>query len=969
MRKSALLLLAFAAGSMGVAIAGNDIEPTKEYYSATKIPKAITLNGDMADWAGVPVLSDPKFAVPKGSGTGANPKYVLFEEYAGGTWTGPDDQTSAVQVAWDADNLYLGVVVTDDYHENSANSAWNGDSIQLMIANGDRNQQIALYNYALGGVEDNLGEVIVMHEAGPGGTEAMVTRDGVKKKTFYEIKMPAASVGQTALSAGMKFGFGMAINDGDKDTPGQKGWGGLGAHALVFGKSPSETALVTLSTNEPGKDRFFYSAINPTPELFSFRVNDKGTSILDPATVKLTLDGSLVTLTASPKAGEASDFSYTPAKMLASGVKHTYAIEAKDTLGNIVADSGSFTPIYTTLPAAFKETAVDTSKRGFIWKVFQNEASQANSNWRAEQEIAGVMAMADGTAMPNLADAAAIGPALAEGTPANPGSDPIKFEIDTVVNLSQIAGENNGAFTPDEQMPGIPGSTGMNDGIAAEITTYVELPKGWVTLGVNSDDGFATYAGPAPDKFLGLTLGEFDAGRGATDTTFKFWVEEAGIYKIRTIYEEGGGGANIELFSLKADGTKALLNDTASGGLKCYRAKTGAAANPAVVSYVEPAIGLAKANPNKVQAVIWDGSAAVDKATVSLKIDGTAASATITKAGKATTVTYVPSPIFAANSKHTATVAYTDAGTVVTRSWDFTVGPFTLDKTHGYLGVVKGSAVFSADAGGRSGKAGDYAMDLTKAGGPVQVTDPAFMTAVNAATANDELSVVAWIKKYDIADSSAIWFSSPTQGRVFQAHTPWSNNNIYFDTAGCCGGDTRINAGIDTFADYTGDTGWWTNWHHFVFTKKADAKQVWIDGKLFLEGSNTGTLSTDVNQFMIGSDNGGGGLMHGIVDDVAVFSTALAEADVLALSKQTLPSALAAAKGLLGYWDFNDAPKPVTTAPALSVAKDAQGKVVITFEGGLQSSDAVTGGTWTDVTGSSPLTVTPSGIKFYRAKR
>jgi hypothetical protein len=43
--------------------------------------------------------------------------------------------------------------------------------------------------------------------------------------------------------------------------------------------------------------------------------------------------------------------------------------------------------------------------------------------------------------------------------------------------------------------------------------------------------------------------------------------------------------------------------------------------------------------------------------------------------------------------------------------------------------------------------------------------------------------------------------------------------------------------------------------------------------------------------------------------------------------------------------------------------------VVITFEGGLQSSDAVTGGTWTDVTGSSPLTVTPSGIKFYRAKR
>ena len=44
----------------------------------------------------------------------------------------------------------------------------------------------------------------------------------------------------------MQFGIGMAINDGDELTPGQKGWGGLGPHAVVFGKTPSETALVTL---------------------------------------------------------------------------------------------------------------------------------------------------------------------------------------------------------------------------------------------------------------------------------------------------------------------------------------------------------------------------------------------------------------------------------------------------------------------------------------------------------------------------------------------------------------------------------------------------------------------------------------------------------------------------------------------------------------------------------------------------
>src|SRR5690242_5427938 len=162
------------------ALRANDIEPGKEFYTVVYAPKPIVLDGDLSEWSGVPVLADPKFAVPKFSGTNANPNYVLFEEYAGGTWSGPDDQTSAVQIVYDADNVYFGFVVTDDYHENISNGAWNGDSIQLMIADSARTNQIALYNYALGGYEDNsgilqtndpsgtsYGGVIINHEAGP----------------------------------------------------------------------------------------------------------------------------------------------------------------------------------------------------------------------------------------------------------------------------------------------------------------------------------------------------------------------------------------------------------------------------------------------------------------------------------------------------------------------------------------------------------------------------------------------------------------------------------------------------------------------------------------------------------------------------------------------------------------------------------------------------------------------------------
>src|SRR6185369_4811866 len=179
-KRSSALLAILALFLVQLNIRANDIEPTKEFYTVPFASKPIVLDGDLSEWSGVPVLADPKFAVPKYSGTNASPNYVLFEEYAGGTWTGPDDQTSAVQIVYDADNVYFGFVVTDDYHENISGNAWNGDSIQLMIADAARSTQVALYNYALGGYEDNqgilvgtdpsggsYGGAITNHEAGP----------------------------------------------------------------------------------------------------------------------------------------------------------------------------------------------------------------------------------------------------------------------------------------------------------------------------------------------------------------------------------------------------------------------------------------------------------------------------------------------------------------------------------------------------------------------------------------------------------------------------------------------------------------------------------------------------------------------------------------------------------------------------------------------------------------------------------
>ena len=562
----------------------NDIEPGKEYYFANEAPGEITLDGELSDWRGIPVLADPRFTIPKGSARDGELK--LFEEYAGGKWTGADDQTSAVQIAYDSDNVYFGFVVTDDYHENAANSAWNGDSIQLMIANANQDQQIALYNYALGGVEGDTGDVIVMHEAGPATgaeaepTEAVIKRDEATKRTTYEIKLPKSTLGLESLELGTQFGLGMAINDGDEDTPGQKGWGGLGAHSIVFGKSPSETALVTLGIGGGNADLMFLSAVNVSIDSFTFRATDKGDSVVDPASAKLYINGNEVALSAGDKVLDATDFGFVGDKF-EPNTEINYVIEISDSNGNLITDSGTiYSPSFGLLKAPMLATSVDTNKRGFIFRVWQNELTDHGNQTSAVKDIlAAAPQDIDGSTLENDAYLDEAGPASGSGKLVGHLAE---YEIPTVINLNGqvIDGMENGNFLPDDQMPGIPGNWGSYDGIAGEIITFIDFPEGMLTMGVNSDDGFELSIGHINDP-RAMVAGSFNGGRGAADTTFEMDVRTAGIYPVRIVYFSQGGGANIELFTVNEAGEKVLVN--ANGGLMAYRSGE-------VPDYVEPEV-------------------------------------------------------------------------------------------------------------------------------------------------------------------------------------------------------------------------------------------------------------------------------------------------------------------------------------------------------------------------------------------
>ena len=185
---------------------------------------------------------------------------VTHEEHGGGIWETPDggespldDHSATFQLLYDDNNVYLGIIVTDNYHQNTG-SGWNGDSVQLHIADEERLGRVGLHNLALPAedpVDEPIEDFVIHNEGSLEGTEVFITRDSDAKTTTYEILLPLEVVGVDELVEGVKFGLGFAINDGDEDTPGQKGWSGWGPHSVVFGKSPEETGLVTLGPPAP----------------------------------------------------------------------------------------------------------------------------------------------------------------------------------------------------------------------------------------------------------------------------------------------------------------------------------------------------------------------------------------------------------------------------------------------------------------------------------------------------------------------------------------------------------------------------------------------------------------------------------------------------------------------------------------------------------------------------------------------
>ncbi len=253
---------------------------------------------------------------------------------------------------------------------------------------------------------------------------------------------------------------------------------------------------------------------------------------------------------------------YTPNPPFASGSSHT--------AGLIYAGSTNWwsfrviTNVTVPATASIPSSAADPAARGFKAKVVQAQVTTtlANTAARAEAQLAG-----------SNTNIALPGP-NADGT----------YTITNIINwnVTKNPGNtpaDNGSFTAiltgqaDEPVPGIPGPgpTGAArfENIAAEITAYLDLPAGYQKFGINGDDGWLVKLGKSGET-NGPVLFTIDRGAGAADIPFAFITPQSGLYPIRLVWYQGGGGANLEFFTYGPDNEKIPVNANRADAVKAY---------------------------------------------------------------------------------------------------------------------------------------------------------------------------------------------------------------------------------------------------------------------------------------------------------------------------------------------------------------------------------------------------------------
>lgn len=177
-------------------------------YTIHRAKAPVIIDGDLAEWAGTTQIPLPygwEFDI-----------------------TNTADHQTAIQLMYDAENLYLAAVVKDDefYQPYAGDIVWSADNLQMFFRMEDRNSAPFVFKYYWEwglSLTKNGPEVFLYHGV---DRESIVVNKTVKlavkragELTYYEAAFPKTEVAPLVLMPGATFMFSIASNDLDPAHP------------------------------------------------------------------------------------------------------------------------------------------------------------------------------------------------------------------------------------------------------------------------------------------------------------------------------------------------------------------------------------------------------------------------------------------------------------------------------------------------------------------------------------------------------------------------------------------------------------------------------------------------------------------------------------------------------------------------------------------------------------------------------
>lgn len=172
----------------------------------TVIPKVsgMTIDADPSDWEGAETET---IKIPE---MGNN-------SVSAALYNGADDLSAELKLAYDDENLYFWIDVTDDIHYMQKGSEyWTGDSVQIAVNNGGKYGPE--FGFSTEGVVYKNGSFVYDEKLKPEDIEFVAKRSG--KHTIYEIRMPW----EAALEKMPNGGLALSVLINENDEAGREGW-------------------------------------------------------------------------------------------------------------------------------------------------------------------------------------------------------------------------------------------------------------------------------------------------------------------------------------------------------------------------------------------------------------------------------------------------------------------------------------------------------------------------------------------------------------------------------------------------------------------------------------------------------------------------------------------------------------------------------------------------------------------------